>query len=120
MADIRTKIMNNAAPHLQPGETAIAAFPTQTKPWWWLMIGVVPFMIFNKYRTVVVTDRRILVFNSGTWSTTKADELIREVPRSVRIGPAHGLWYHTDALGEPLNVHKRFHKDIALADGTAH
>ena len=32
------------------------------------------------------------------------------------IGPARGLWYKSERLGERLYVHKRFHKDIAQAD----
>ena len=36
---------------------------------------------------------------------------------STKIGPASGLWYRTEALGERLYIHKRFHKDIAAADG---
>ncbi|MEZ5230777.1 MAG: hypothetical protein R2710_30130 [Acidimicrobiales bacterium] len=75
------------------------------------------FIVFNEYRTIVITDRRILVFDSGKWSTTKANSLVREVPRSLKIGPASGLWYKTEILGEPLHIHKRFHKDIAMADG---
>ncbi len=117
MADIRDKIMKKAAPQLQPGETMITAFVAQTKPWWWMLMGLVIFMALNRYRTVVVTTQRILVFDSGRWSTTKVGDLVQEVPRSVRIGPASGLWYSTDVLGEPLNIHKRFHKDIDIADG---
>ncbi len=117
MADIRQKIINSAAPQLQPGETAITAFAAQTKPWWWLLFGAVLFMALNHYRTVVITDRRILVFDSGKWTTTKAKTLLHEIPRATKIGPASGLWYSTDVLGEPLNIHKRFHKDVAMADG---
>ena len=117
MANIRDKIIKKAEPHLQPGETAVTAFFAQTKPWWWMLMGYILFIALNRYRTVVVTTQRILVFDSGRWSTTKVGDLVREVPRSVRLGPPSGVWYSTDVLGEPLNIHKRFHKDINLADG---
>lgn len=116
MADIPAKIIRNAAPHLEPGETALVAFPGQTKPMWWMIAGAVLFVVFNRYRSIVITDRRILVFDSGRWSTAKATTLIRELPRSTTIGPAEGMWYTTDALGETLHVHLRFHDEIAAAD----
>ncbi len=118
MADIRQKIIKNATPHLQPGETPIAAFVTQTKPWWWMLMGLVVFVALNRYQPVVVTDRRIIVFDSGRWMTTKAKSIVREAPRNIAMGPASGLWYTMNALGEPLQVHKRFHKDIAAADAS--
>jgi hypothetical protein len=49
-------------------------------------------------------------------STTTGKEIVRELPRSVKIGPASGLWYKCDTLGERLYIHKRFHKDVAAAD----
>jgi hypothetical protein len=66
----------------------------------------------------VVTDRRILVCRSGRLSTTKVHEVLHELPRTTQIGPASGLWYKCETLGERLYVHKRFHKDIAQADAT--
>jgi hypothetical protein len=39
------------------------------------------------------------------------------LPRQTLIGPAHGLWYRVDSLGERLYINKRFHKDIRAADG---
>lgn len=79
-------------------------------------MGAVIFVVLNRYRPVVVTDRRIIVFDGGRWTTTKVNAVVREVPRSVRIGPAKGLWYTTTALGEPLHVHKRFYGEITRAD----
>ena len=116
MAKINDKIAANAAGHLQPGEQVQAAFATQTKPWWMMLLGMVVFIVANRYRPVVVTDGRIIVFDGGRWATTAVKSVVREVPRSVRIGPAKGLWYTTNALGEPLHVHKRFHGEINRAD----
>jgi hypothetical protein len=47
---------------------------------------------------------------------TKVNEVIDELPRHTQIGPASGLWYKCETLGERLYIHKRFHKDIAQAD----
>jgi hypothetical protein len=70
----------------------------------------------NAYRVVVVTDRRILVCRSGRLGVTKVNEVIDELPRHTQIGPASGLWYKCETLGERLYIHKRFHKDIAQVD----
>jgi hypothetical protein len=48
---------------------------------------------------------------------TPIKEILRELPRQTLIGPAHGLWYRVDSLGERLYINKRFHKDIRAADG---
>ncbi len=116
MANIRTKIENNASAHLQPGETIQAVFSGQTASQWLFLLGVIFFMISNQYRTIAVTDRRILVMDSGKWTTTKAKSVVREIPRGTLIGPASGLWYKSESLGERIMVHKRFHKDILVAD----
>lgn len=64
-----------------------------------------------------MTDRRILVLDSGRWSATKATAVVRELPRSTRIGPPTGtIWYRTESLGETLRIHRRFHADIERAD----
>ncbi len=70
----------------------------------------------DAYRVVVVTDRRILVCKSGRFRVTPVNEVVRELPRSTRIGPASGLWYRCESLGQRLYINKRFHKDIAAAD----
>lgn len=70
----------------------------------------------NNYRVVIATDQRILVNNSGKWGATNSKSVVHELPRTTLIGPASGLWYSTDALGESLHIHKRFHKDVEAAD----
>jgi hypothetical protein len=77
---------------------------------WWIIV------IRNSFRVVVVTDGRILVFRSGRFRMTPVKELRHELPRNTRIGPAKGLWFRCESLGERLYIHKRFHKDVAAAD----
>jgi hypothetical protein len=113
---IRDKIRANAASHLQPGEQIQAVFNAQTTSQWFALISFWIILLSNAYRVVVVTDQRILVFQAGRLQTTVIKGLLRELPRSTQIGPAHGLWYRTDVLGEKLYIHKRFAKDVDAAD----
>ncbi|AEH10039.1 MULTISPECIES: hypothetical protein [Protofrankia] len=70
------------------------------------------------YRIVVVTDQSILVLRAGKLvpSKPKGDAPLARLPRQTVLGPLSGLWGKTQATGEKLNIHKRFHKDIAAAD----
>ena len=113
---IRDRIQEKASPFLQPGEQMQAVFAAQTFSQYWAIFGFVIMMFKNAYRAVVVTDKRIIVFNTGKFSQTNVKSVVRELPRATRIGPAHGLWYRTEALGERLYIHTRFTKDIAAAD----
>ncbi|MEZ5341107.1 MAG: hypothetical protein R2706_06565 [Acidimicrobiales bacterium] len=116
MANIREKIAKNAAPHLEPGETIQQVFGGQTANQWLFILGGIFFMLSNNYRTVAVTDRRILIMDSGKWTTTKAKSVVHSVPRNTQIGPASGLWYRCENLPERLFIHKRYHKDVLAAD----
>ena len=113
---IRDKMQEKAAPHLRPGEQVQAIFGAQTTTVWWMALIWLVFLIKNNYRVVVVTDQRILVNDSRKWTTTNSKSVALEAPRATRIGPASGLWYKTEALGETLYIHKRFHKDVETAD----
>ena len=113
---IRDKIAKNVQPHLQPGEQIQVVFAGQTMSGWVALFGVIFLLLGNAYRTVAVTDRRIVVFNSGKMTTTKAKSIVMEIPRGTQIGPASGLWWKCTTLGTKLCVHKRFHKDIEKAD----
>lgn len=115
---IRDKLRKNVTPHLQPGEQLQTVFAAQTTSQYFALLSYWIIILKNSYRIVAVTDRRILVFRAGRLSTTKVTSLEGEFPRSTRIGPASGLWYKCDTLGERLHINKRFHKDIAVADGT--
>ena len=116
MASLREKIIANAQPHLQPGEQVQGVFPGQTSSQYWILLGAIVFLVMNRYRTVVATDRRILVLDSGRWSQTKAGAVVVELPRVTKMGPAGGIW-HTIPMGpETLHVNRRFFKDIAAID----
>lgn len=116
---IRDTLRSNAAHVLQPGEVVQAIFPGQTTSQWFALISYWIIIFKNSYRVVVVTDRRILVCRSGRFRITPVKEVIREFPRHTKIGPASGLWYKCETLGERLYINKRFHKDVAAADSSA-
>jgi hypothetical protein len=113
---IRDKIREKAAPHLHAGEQVQAVFSAQTFSQYWAALSWLIVLFKNAYRAVVVTDHRIVVFDTGRWSMANVKSIVRELPRSTQIGPASGLWWRSETLGERLYVHKRFHKDIADAD----
>ena len=113
---IRDKMRRNSESLLQPGEQVQAVFGAQTASNYLMMLGVLPFLLVNQYRVVVVTDRRILVARSGRLTTTPVRDVLRELPRKTKIGPTSGIWWMSSSLGEPLRVHKRFHKDVDAAD----
>lgn len=113
---IRDKIRKNAEPLLAPGEQIQAVFAAQTTSQYFALISYWIIIFSNAYRVVVVTDRRILVCRSGRISMSPVKAVERELPRATRIGPAKGLWYKCETLGQKLYVHKRFHKDIDAAD----
>jgi hypothetical protein len=106
----------NAERFLQPGETVQAVFGAQTTSQWFALLSWWIIVIRNSYRVVVVTDGRIVVFRSGRFRMTPVNEVLHELPRNTRIGPAKGLWFRCESLGERLYIHKRFHKDVAAAD----
>jgi hypothetical protein len=110
---IRDTMRSTSAQFLQEGETVQAIFGGQTtSPW----LVVLPLFFQKPYRVVVVTDRRILVCRSGTLNSGGVKAMLRELPRETRIGPATGLWWACDTLGERLYIHKRYHQDVAAAD----
>jgi hypothetical protein len=47
------------------------------------------------------------------------NEVLREYPRAVRIGPASGVWYRCESFDEVLYIARRFHKDVADADAAS-
>ena len=113
---IRDQMAANAAPFLQPGEKIQAVFGAQTASQWLFLISIWILVFKNAMRVIVVTDRRILVCQSGRLRATPVNAVLSEVPRATRIGPATGLWYKTEALGPKLYINKRFHKDVEAAD----
>jgi hypothetical protein len=117
---IRDKLKVNAAPLLQPGEVIQAVIPAQTTSQYFALISFWIIILSNAYRVIVVTDRRILLCRSGRFRVTPVKEILQELPRQTVIGPAHGLWYRTEALGPRLYINFRWAKDIEIADAGAY
>ena len=115
---IREKIIENSQQFLRPGEQVQAVIGGQTLSGWWGALSSLVFF-WNNYRAVLATDQRILVLHCGKMRMGKPQSVVRELPRATRIGPASGLWWKCETLGEKLYVHKRFHKDVEAADAAA-
>jgi len=114
---IRDKVRANAATLLQPGEIIQSVIPAQTVSQYFALISIWIIVFKNAYRNIVVTDRRILLCTSGRFRMSPVNEIVGEFPRQLKIGPAHGLWYRCDAFGDKLYINRRFHNDVAIADG---
>lgn len=112
---LRDKIAQNAQPLLEPGETIQAVAAAQSNSGWWQALSLIA-MFFTKYQTLVVTDRRIIVFDNKKFSMTKPVTVNRVLPRNTQIGPPSGLWWKCQSLGPNIFIHKRFHKDVEQAD----
>jgi hypothetical protein len=115
---IRDKIIENSQQFLNPGEQVQAVIGGQTLSGYWSLLSSLVFF-WNNYRAVLATDQRIIVLHCGKMRMGKPKSLVRELPRATKIGPASGLWYKSESLGEKLYIHKRFHKDIETADRAA-
>lgn len=113
---IRDKMRESAEPYLGPDEQIQAVFGAQTISQYWAPITLMVLLFTNAYRVVVVTDRRILVCRAGRLVSTSVKEVLRELPRATRIGPASGFWHRSETLGERLYTHKRFYEDVVRAD----
>lgn len=110
---LRDKIAANAAPFLEPGETIRAVLAGQTASQYLLLLGWLPFILTNKYRTIVATDRRVLVLDSGSWRITKAKSVVAQLPLGTRLGPWTGnVWHKVQVGSEKLRIHRRFKKDV--------
>ena len=113
---IRERITERVQPLLEPGEQVQAVIPAQTKSGWLGALGFIWLMFVNRFRPVVVTDRRIAITDAGKWSQSKPTTIVESLPRTTQIGPPKGLWWKCTSLGQPLYIHKRFHKDVEKAD----
>jgi hypothetical protein len=115
---LRNAMRDSAAPYLGPGETIQAVMGAQTASQWLAALtGIFVFLGFNRYRILAVTPTRIVVLDAGKASFKKARGVVMELPRSTRLGPATGMWHQIPAGQETLRVHRRFFKDIDIADG---
>lgn len=111
MSRASRQITENAQEHLEPGEHVQGAFAGQT---------MVRLEAADRYRTIVATDRRLLVFDSGTLSQTSCTTLMAELPRETAVGPPNGLlWHRLDLIGEVLHVHRRYFSEVVAIDAAA-
>src|ERR1700677_2126902 len=114
---LRDSMRSSATQFLQPGEQIQAVVGAQTASQWLAAItGVFVFLGLNRYRIIAVTPNRIVVLDAGKASMKTARGVVREVPRSPRLGPATGMWHKIPVGDETLRVHRRFYKDLEAAD----
>jgi hypothetical protein len=117
---LRDSMRDSAAAYVPPGEPVQAVLGAQTASQWMMpLTGFLFFRFINSYRIVAVTPERILVLDAGKSSMKKARGVVAELPRSARLGPGSGVWHVIPAGQEKLRVHRRFYKDIQLADAAA-
>jgi len=140
------KIAENFEPHRRTSETVIAAFPAAThnqglvmlpaavaavgaltfdryatSVFWVLvpllsLLPVVWFLFVNQNYTIIATDERTVVARSSTFSVLQVGSIAGEFSRDVQIGPTSGWMHTTNALGEPLKIHRRAFDQVSRAD----
>jgi hypothetical protein len=109
----------SAAQFVEPGETIEQVFGAQTaSPLTAPLIGSLIALVINRYRIVVVTDRRILVLDAGKWTQRTARAVVSELPRATRLGPTSGLWFKIDTPAGKIHVRRYFYQDVNAADTT--
>jgi hypothetical protein len=117
---LRDSMRSSAAPYLRSGETVQAVFGAQTASQWLAALtGIFVFLGLNSYRIVVATPQRILILDAGRVSMKKARGVVTELPRSTRLGQGSGIWHVIPVGSEKLRVHRRFFKDLEVADTEA-
>jgi hypothetical protein len=112
------RLKTNATSLLEPRERMQAAIWAQTlNPYW---VPITPLRVLfgpsNPYRVIVATDRRLLLYAGNRWRVGAIRELMSELPRRTRIGPAGGVWHRTDVFGERLYIQRRWHREVQAAD----
>lgn len=112
---LRDKITENSKKFLRPDEPVVAVICGQRISGWWGALTTL-WVFWNRYEAIVVTPQRIVRLDCGRWTMGTPRSVLGELPRSIRIGPPQGLWWKCTSLGQTLYIHKRFHKDVALAD----
>jgi hypothetical protein len=102
------KIAANAQPHLDPAEQVQGAFAGQP--------SVRNRLGEGGYRCVVATDKRFLVFQSGSFSQTALKKLIATAPRDQELGTSSGLWHDLEVGGVQMKVNRRYFKALQQID----
>lgn len=106
------RLKANAQRLVAPDETVLVAIPAQTRfdGKGHGRGGLVAYgfgQAVNPNRAIVVTERKILLCQGTPFSRANVKAVLREYPRTTRIGPPpKGRWYRTDAFGEPLYIAK--------------
>lgn len=102
------KIVQRAQSRVEPGEVVQGAFAGQ--PTLRNRIGE------GGYRVVVATDRRFLVFQSGTFSQTVLKDLLEESPRDQVLGEPGGLFYDVTVGTQSMKVNVRYFGQVRAID----
>ena len=107
----------SAARYVRHDEQVHAVIGAQTRsPYLVVLIGF-GYLLFNRYRMIVVTSHRVAVLDSGKVSFRRPRAVLYEHHRDTRLGPATGtFWYKADLGDETVYVHRRFFKEIEKAD----
>lgn len=116
---LRDKLATAAGPHLEPGEQVQGSLVAVATSPYWSLLSYWIVLVKDANRAVVATDRRIVLFRTSRWRFTKFKQVERSAPRTTVFGEPSGLNWKTDALGETLWIHKRFHKDVRAIDAGA-
>jgi hypothetical protein len=89
------------APYLRQGEEVQVAFPAKQA---------------GKMLVVVAPNQRYLIIRQTMILARPTGEPLHEAPRTTQIGPAKGVIYNMTSLGIPLQITRRYYKDVAAAD----
>ena len=94
-----------AAPYLEAGESVRASFLGQTPipPWVFFLIASYIFIFFQKYRTVVVTERNVYVMENAFLRTYKFNRVAHKAPLASARIEATDNWMSVDG-GPKLHV----------------
>ena len=102
---IRRVLRDGSAEYLDPGEEIQAVFLAKRTA------------RQSADRAVIATDRRLLLMELNMFARPKG--VLAEAERETRFGPCRGLLHPLPVFGPNLDVHRRFFKDVADADGAA-
>lgn len=106
LADKQAQKRNTAvAPYLEPGEQIRGSFLGQTPipPWVFLLIAPYVFIFFQKYRTVVLTDRNVYVLRNAFLRTYSFKEVAHKAPLQTARIESGTSWLSVDG-GPKLHV----------------
>ncbi len=86
------------AEHLEPGETIRASFLGQTPipPWVFFLIASYIFIFFQRYRTVVLTDRNVYVLENAFLRTYRFKGVAHKAPLATARIETDGSWASID------------------------